>query len=58
MNKVLTIISLLLLFSCKQNKNITKETSSFQNLELKHLSISELNSDFDLLVSSLKEAHT
>ena len=58
MKKILTILSLLFLFSCKQNENATNEISSFQNLELKQLSLYELQSDFDLLVNSLKEAHT
>lgn len=58
MKKLLTIISLLFIFSCKQSENITNEISSFQNLELKQLPLSDLQSDFDLLVNSLKEAHT
>lgn len=58
MKKILTILSLLFLFSCKQNENATNEISSFQNLELKQLSLYEFQSDFDLLVNSLKEAHT
>ncbi|PJR04201.1 S41 family peptidase [Avrilella dinanensis] len=58
MKNLLTIISLLFLFSCKQNENATNKISSFQNLELKQLSFSELQADFDLLVNSLKEAHT
>lgn len=58
MNKLLTILSLLFIFCCKQNENTTTEIPSFQNLELKQLPLSELQSDFDLLVNSLKEAHT
>ena len=51
--KLLTFLTVLIFLSCKQ-----KEISSFSNLELKQYSLSELQSDFNLLVNSLKEAHT
>ena len=54
LKKLLTILSVLILFACKT----TNTTSSFTNLELKKYSLSALQNDFDLLVNSLKEAHT
>lgn len=58
MKTLLTILSLLFLFSCKQSENTVSETTSFPNLELKKFSYSQLQTDFDLAVNSLKEAHT
>ncbi len=58
MKKLLPILSLLILFSCSQNENTTNIKSSFPDLKLKKYAPAELQTDFDLLVSSLKEAHT
>src|SRR3989338_4573641 len=58
MRKLLTILSLLILSPGKQTEKTTNEIPSFANLELQKHSLSELQNDFDLLVNSLKEAHT
>jgi len=52
------VLILFILGSCKQTESPTETASSFSNLRLPEYSRKQLESDFDLLVNSLKEAHT
>jgi hypothetical protein len=58
LRKLQTILALLILFSCKQDEKTAGDIPSFANLELKKHALPELQNDFELLVNSLKEAHT
>ena len=58
MKNLIILLYLLLFISCKKTDNLTNKISTFPNLELKTYSHSELETDFNLLVNSLKEAHT
>lgn len=57
--KVIQSVLLFLIFiSCKHEEYRNDKNATFQNLELKAYPYNELVNDFDLLVNSLKEAHT
>lgn len=58
MKTIEAFLILLIFVSCKQTENKTSQTSTFSNLEIKTYPQTELEADFDLLVNSLKEAHT
>lgn len=54
---LLVFLFMIFLFSCKTSK-ASAESSEFNHLKLRQFSQKQLTEDFNLLVNSLKEAHT
>jgi hypothetical protein len=57
-NRILILYILILCYSCSGNHSFNQEGTSFENLQLQKYSQDQLTADFDLMVNSLKEAHT